>query len=258
MQIELNPEQFTRYSQQLKLAGMTPASQHKLLKARVLVLGMNSTGAVATHFLAAAGVGNIGLMDGGTVDASDLGNLLLYSPVDLGTSRVEIAHKKMLAVNSDVRTIMHSQHFDAHNAEGILPQYEVVVDGLSNWQDKLLASDICMRMRMPLIHAGCLGFRLQIYSMLPGKSACLRCIFSQIGMEDLIHLSANQECFGPTLGLAGAFQATAVIKLIANLGIVPSDQLIQFDALRNELSAILDLSARSDCPDCGRTFKRRS
>ncbi|MBX9878694.1 MAG: ThiF family adenylyltransferase [Candidatus Obscuribacterales bacterium] len=228
----LKPEQLARYKSQLALPAMSEAAQLKLLDGAALILGLEGTGSSVSRHLVKAGVGRIGLVDSkGKCDSAlhELGNL-----------------------NPDVHVVGHSVDFDAHNAESVVREYDVIVDSLSDWQSKILASDVAMHLEKALVHGGLFGFSCQVYTMVPGRSACLRCVLPLVGLEDvpMEKLSAD---FAPTVEVAAAMQASAVIRLIAGLGGIGGASLIQFDALTPETSVIRELSARADCPDCRRS-----
>lgn len=230
--MSLKPEQLERYKNQLALPAMSQEAQLKLLSGAVLILGLDGTGSSVAKHLAKSGVGRIGLVDSkGKCDSAlnEVGNL-----------------------NPDVQVAGHSVDFDAHNAESIVGEYDVIVDSLSDWQSKLLASDVSMHLDKSLVHGGLFGFSCQVYALVPGRSACLRCVLPLVGLEDvpMEKLSAD---FAPTVEVAAAMQASAVIRLIAGLGGIGGGSLIQFDARTLEISVIRELSARADCPDCGRS-----
>lgn len=142
------------------------------------------------------------------------------------------------------------ESFDAHHIEELFASQQVIVDALRNWQDKLLASDTCMRLRKPFVHAAASAFHLQIYTMIPGKSACLRCLLSHTGQEDLAGQILNAANFDAVTAILAALQTAEVVKLLSGLGVVPAEALLQFDAFRREFTSISGLSARLDCPDC--------
>ncbi len=230
--VSLNPEQLLRYKNQLTLPSMSPQAQLKLLSGSALILGLDGTGSSVAKHLAKAGIGQIGLVD--------------------SKERCESAISELCTLNPDVKVVGHSLDFDSHNAESVIGEYDVIVDSLADWQSKLLASDVSMHLDKSLVHGGLFGFSCQVYAMVPGRSACLRCVLPLVGLEDvpMEKLSAD---FAPTVEIAAAMQASAVIRLIAGLGGIGGASLIQFDARTLETSVIRELSARADCPDCGRS-----
>lgn len=233
---------------------MSEAAQSRILAARVLVLGLEESGATAARHLAEAGVGNLALIDPGVVSSEDLHFQPLYTQADRGRPRVAAAKLRLETLNADTRVDCIQESFNAHTAEDMLERYDLVLDALTDWQDKLLASDACMKMMRPLIHVGVSGFAFQLFTMVPGKSACLRCVFSQVGIEDLPAPDARGQRFAPVYGMAGAFQALEAAKLIARLGVSACDELVRFDGIRRTFHATAGLTPRGDCPDCGRRF----
>lgn len=228
---KLNTEQVNRYKNQLSLPAMNEQAQSKLLAGSTLILGVDGTGLSVAKHLAVAGVGKIGLVD--------------------EDSKLAVAAENLSKINPDVAIVTHKLSFDIHSADGVMGDYEVIVDSLSDWQSKLLASDVSMHLNKPLVHGGLFGFSCQIFTMLPGRSACLRCVLPLIGLEDVPMEKLNAD-FAPTVEIASAMQASAAIRLIAGLGGIGGTTLIQFDALTLETSAVRELSSRPDCPDCGR------
>lgn len=226
----LNTKQLLRYKNQLLLPAMNEQAQLKLLAGSALILGVDGTGVLVGKHLAAAGVGKIGLVD--------------------QESKLAVAVDSLSEINPDAHISAHQLHFDSHNADSILKDYDVIVDSLSDWQSKLLASDVAMHLNKPLIHGGLFGFSCQVFTMLPGRSACLRCALPLVGLEDVPMEKLNAD-FAPTVAVAAAMQASAVIRLVADLGGIGSSTLTQFDALTLETSAVRELSKRPDCPDCG-------
>lgn len=227
----LTPEQKLRYKNQLSLPAMNEQAQLKLLAGSALILGLDGCGASVAKHLAAAGVGKIGLVD--------------------QDNRLTANVDSLINVNPDVRIKAHDLNFDSHNADSVIREYDVIVDCLADWQGKLLASDVAMHLDKPLVHVGLFGISCQVFTMMPGRSACLRCALPLVGLEDVPMEKLNAD-FAPTVAVAAAMQASAVIRLIAGLGGIGGSTLIQFDALTLETSAVRELLARPDCPDCGR------
>jgi adenylyltransferase/sulfurtransferase len=247
----LTPEQLERYQLQLDLPGMSEKTQDRLMSARVLILGISGSGAIAAQLLAGAGISTLGLYDDKKLGWSELHQQILASNNDIGKPLMLVAEQRLKTVFPYVNVRLHEQQLTAHNAEQIFEEYDLVVDGLEDWQAKLLASDTCMQLDTPLIHGGVTGYRLQVYAMVPGRSACLRCVFNQLGMDDL---SRQQEMgsHAPAVNMTGALQASEAIQLISNVAVTGFDEMIQFDCLRREFYNVRELSPRLDCPDCGR------
>jgi molybdopterin/thiamine biosynthesis adenylyltransferase len=252
----LTPEQLERYQNQLSLPGMGEQAQIKLSNSRVLVAGLSGSGAIAAQLLAVSGVGTIGLLDDSVIALADLHRDILSSSDETGKSRIESAKRRLNHLNPDCMVELHELQLDAHNAEELLTPYHLILDGLDDWQKKLLASDTAMHLNIPMIHCGITGFQFQVFSMVPGRSACLRCLFHQLGREDLSRQDKPAINFGPAATMAGSLQASEALHIIAESGVTGCDELIQFDCLRREFYTVRELGPRADCPDCGRTTNR--
>lgn len=248
----LSAAQQERFASQLALPGMTAERQQRLVQATVVVLGLNATGTSCAMHLVQAGVGRIILVDCEFVTAADLPLYPLLRTGDVGRQKADVVAEYLRHMNPDLRVEVRNQQFDPHNAESVLYEADLAVEGLSNWQDKLLASDNCMHVLKPLIHAGLIEFSFHVFSMMPGRSACLRCVFNNLGLDDLPTSGPGRGEMGAIAGLAGAFQAAEAIKIITRLGTISGNHLLRFDVLRSEFDDMTQLTGRSDCPDCGR------
>jgi molybdopterin/thiamine biosynthesis adenylyltransferase len=231
---------------------MNQAAQEKLLRSQVAVLGVGGLGSACAVYLAAAGVGHLHLVDGDTIKLSNLNRQIIYGQNDVGKSKVEIAKLRLKEINPDVAVTAVRHNFDAHNAEGVLTPVDIVVDCMDTWQDKLLASDVCMHLNKPLVYGGLIDLNFQVYTMIPGKSACLRCAFVKMGLEDPPRRLEPEGVIGAVAGMAGTFQALEVLKFLTGIGTTAAHHLIRFDTLRRFFEDVTDLTANADCPDCGR------
>jgi molybdopterin/thiamine biosynthesis adenylyltransferase len=234
---------------------MDETAQSRLLSARVVVIGLDGSGITAAVHLLQAGIGHLALIDSGEVVAEDVHFQTLFSNDDLGRHRATAIMRRLAPLNPEASLEPIAGSFNAHTAEEIVRGYDLAVDGLGDWQDKLIASDVCMQLGRPLVHAGISGFSFQLFTMVPGKSACLRCVLSQVGAEDLPPAEAQKARFSPLCGMAGSFQALEAIKLIARTGASAADELIRFDGVRRTFHAWPGLTPQKDCPDCGRWSK---
>lgn len=209
------------------------------MKGSVLILGAAANALQAARYLVEVGIGNLYLVD------EDLRTL--------SAIRKELTESPRSSPDTNISCL--AWKFDAHIGEEPIRKADVIIDGLLNWQDKLLASDVCMQLQRTFIHAGGAGFRFQIFSMHPGRSACLRCVFPQVGIDDF-PLNADQSLTVPPIAaLAGSMQALEAIKLIARVGATQGNELLKFDGLSGEIEVLRGLDPRSDCPDCGRFFR---
>lgn len=250
--MSLSPDQSQRYMSQLALPGMTEQRQQKLFEAQVLIVGLNAVGTNCARNLVQAGVGNLILVDSGLVQASDLSSHGVFNADDVNHPKVDVLKRHLQKLNPDLNVRNCFYRFDTHNAEKLLEDADLVVEALDNWQDKLLASDSCMNLNKALIHSGLMAFSFHVFSMIPGRSACLRCVFSRLGLEDFPPEGFNLGVLGAVASLAGSFQAAEAIKLITQLGTISGNHLLRFDVLRSEFDDMTELIGRSDCPDCGR------
>jgi adenylyltransferase/sulfurtransferase len=210
---------------------MSEKAQLRLLNSQVIILGLGTLGKICAQHLALFGIGKLVLVD------SDIAS-------------VKTIKKELEALNDDIQIIAKTINFDAHNGEELIKGSHVVIDCLNDWQQKALASDICMHINIPLIHAGIDQFKFHVFTMIPKKSACLRCVFGSMGLEDLAHKKQNTSVFRPVLVMAGSYQASEAIKLIAKIGTTPGNHLISYDSLRHEVDESIQLGPQADCPDC--------
>jgi molybdopterin-synthase adenylyltransferase len=250
--VSLTPEQKERYKAQMSLPGLTEMRQQKLFEAKVAILGLNAVGTNCARNLAQAGVGHLTLIDDSLVQTADLASHGIFTEADLKLAKVNVLKQQLLRLNPEIVVQACFCRFDPHNAEKLLEGADLAVESLASWQDKLLASDCCMQARRPLIHSGLMMFTFHVFSMIPGRSACLRCVFARLGLEDFPPDGFNDGVLGAVASLAGAFQAAEAIKLITQLGTISANHLLRFDVLRSEFDDMTELTGRSDCPDCGR------
>lgn len=232
--IKLTQEQLDRYKKQLSLPGVKEAHQVRLLEGTALIVGGMATGIIACEYLHGVGVGTITVADKDS------------SVVD------RLRHSSQLATNPDSSVYPKLWSGDANQIEQWMIESEVVVDGLADWQEKLLLSDLAMSVGRPLVHAGVIGFRLQCYTMLPGKSSCLRCALPRVGIDDVPLEPPEATGSAMILGVAGALQGLEAMKLVAQLGATQGNELIKLDGVSGEFEVFRGLDPVIDCPDCGR------
>jgi molybdopterin-synthase adenylyltransferase len=224
--------------------------QPKLKNSRLLIVGLSENGCIAARLLATLHVGTIGIVCNDLISESHAQKSTVFKKEDAGQPAGQAVLSHLQSEFSTIHFEHHDLNFNAHNAEELMSRYDLTLDALEDWQDKLLASDTAMRLGKPLIHSGIYGFNFQVFTMLPGKSACLRCMLSQRGMEDIS--GKNGACDLGIVSMAASLQVIEAVKILGHTGISPADELIHFDGLRREFSAVRDLNPRPDCPDCGR------
>lgn len=244
----------SRYSRQLALPGMTVDSQKQLAAAHIVMMGLGTSAGACLSYLVEAGIAHLTLVDQLRIEETDLGEQLMFDESQIGQFKVDAARDYLHSRNPHLEIELIKDPFNSHTAEKLIAKGDIIVDALDDWQSKLLASDVCMQLGRTLIHCWINGFEFHLYTMIPGRSACLRCLLSKTGLEDLASTDPEYAALGPLSGMAGCFQAIEVIKLITGLGTTPGNHLIKFDALRRDFDDVTDLGPRADCPDCGRPF----
>jgi adenylyltransferase/sulfurtransferase len=227
--------------------------QAKLLDAKVLLLGAGALGSPSALYLAAAGVGTIGLVDFDVVDLSNLQRQIIHRTADIGTAKVESARRALGDINPEVRVVMHPRRLTEANAEQIVAGYDIVADGSDNFATRYLVNDICYRLKKILVSAAILRFDGQISTYKAWHGAdhpCLRCIFPAAPSEDAVPSCAQAGVLGALAGTLGALQATEVVKEILGIGRSLSGRLLTYDALEASFDE-MTISKRPDCPACG-------
>ena len=233
------PEERQRYARHLDLPGFGAPAQERLRAGRVLVVGCGGLGSPALYYLAAAGVGRLGLVDPDRVEISNLQRQILHATPDIGRPKVDSAVGRLRALNPHVRFVPHPDRLGAENARDLFAPYDVVLDCTDNFAAKYLINDVCVAMKKPFVHAGISGFCGQLMTVLPGKSACLRCLFPAPPP-----LAAPESA--PTAGPLGA----EAIKFLAGVGALLTDVLLTYDGLEVEFRP-LHAKREPACPACG-------
>lgn len=245
----MNPQQLERYERHLALPEIGEAGQEKLLASSVLVVGAGGLGSPASMYLAAAGVGRIGLVDGDRVDRSNLQRQLLHSDAGLGELKTRSGRETLLRVNPDVRVDEHPLRLNADNARLIVAGYDLVVNGCDNFPTRYLLNDICVWLAKPLVDASILRFEAQATVYLPGQG-CYRCLFPAPPPPGLVPSCAEGGILGALAGTLGSLQAVEAVKVLLGVGRPLSDRLLLYDALGGEWRS-LRRKRDPNCPVCG-------
>jgi molybdopterin/thiamine biosynthesis adenylyltransferase len=243
----LTDEQKQRFARQLALPEIGEAGQERLLAARVLVVGAGGLGSPAAYYLAAAGIGTLGIMDADTVDLSNLQRQILHATADVGRAKVESAAAKLTALAPICRVMAIRARLTPENAAGILRDYEFVIDATDNFASKFLIADVCHAAGKPYSHAGIGEFAGQAMTVLPGTTACYRCVFDAPPPE------SNHPARGPlgaVPGVIGAIQAAEAIKQILGIGTLLTNRLFVFDLLAMDARTI-PVQRNPHCRLCG-------
>jgi adenylyltransferase/sulfurtransferase len=247
---ELTDEQLDRYSRHIILQDVGPEGQAKLMKAKVLVVGAGGLGSPIALYLAAAGVGTIGIVDADVVEISNLQRQVIHFSNDLQRPKVDSAADKMRAINPDIEVKSYRLYLDASNIKEIIRDYDFVLDGTDNFATKFLVNDACVMAGIPFSHGGILRFDGQTMTVLPGRSACYRCSFRQPPPPEAVPGCSQAGVLGAIAGMLGTIQAAEALKFITGAGILLTDTLLTFDAKTMHFRRV-GLKKRSDCPLCG-------
>jgi molybdopterin-synthase adenylyltransferase len=243
-------EQVTRYSRHILLPEVGGKGQQRIGQAKVLVVGAGGLGSPVAFYLAAAGVGTIGLIDGDVVDLSNLQRQVIHQTHDVGRPKVDSAKAKILALNPHVTVETHYMRLTADNALEVIGGYDMVVDGVDNFPAKFLINDACYFGKKPLVHGGILRFDGRVFTILPGKTACYRCVFKTPPPAGLIASCQEAGVIGALAGVIGTIQATEVLKLILGRGRLLTDRLLDYDARSTRFREIR-IVKNPKCPLCG-------
>lgn len=247
----MTPEQRNRYSRHLLLSEVGAEGQQKLLDAKVLLLGAGGLGSPAALYLAAAGVGTLGIVDDDVVDLSNLQRQVIHSTERVGVAKVDSAEATIQALNPDVKVIKHRLRLGPENIMEILPGYDVVVDGLDNFPSRYLLNDASVRLRIPVVSAAILGFDGQLSVFKPYEGPCYRCLFPVPPPAELAPSCGANGVLGVLPGTMGLLQATEVMKLILDVGNPAIGRLLMYDALAATVSEV-KIRRDPDCPICSR------
>ncbi len=246
----LSPEQRNRYHRHILLPEVGDEGQQKLLESKVLLLGAGGLGSPAALYLAAAGVGTLGIVDMDVVDASNLQRQILHNMERIGERKVDSAKKTLTALNPDVDVVTYDVRFGADNILDIIDGYDVIVDGTDNFPTRYLLNDASLLKRIPVVHGSIFRFEGQVTVFDPYNGPCYRCLLPEPPPAELAPSCAEAGVLGVLPGIVGSIQALEAIKLLLNLGDPLRGRLLAYDALEESFRAF---KVRRDptCPACG-------
>jgi sulfur-carrier protein adenylyltransferase/sulfurtransferase len=247
----LRPEQRRRYARHLLIPEIGEAGQQRLLEARVLLIGAGGLGSPAALYLAAAGVGTIGIVDNDAVDESNLQRQILHSSDQLGKPKVDSARERLKGLNPDVSVVAYGERLTAANVETIASErWDVVVDGSDNFATRYLVNDACYWHRIPVVHGSIYRFEGQVIVFDPENGPCYRCLFPEPPPAELAPSCAEAGVLGVLPGVVGTLQAAEALKLLLEVGSPYRGRLLLYDALAGSFSE-LHVSRDASCPLCG-------
>jgi len=246
----LRPDQFERYRRHLTLPEFGVEGQQALLAARVLLIGAGGLGCPVAQYLAAAGVGTLGLVDFDVVDASNLQRQVLYTTRDIGRPKIEVAAERISAMNPDVRVETHAVQLESGNALELFGRYDVIVDGTDNFPTRYLSNDACVLLGKPNVHGSIFRFDGQATVFDATRGPCYRCLYPEPPPPGAVPSCAEGGVLGVLPGFIAMIQATETIKLLSGAGEPLIGRLLQFDALHMEFNEFR-LKKDPACPVCG-------
>lgn len=246
---DFTEEEISRYSRHILLQDVGVEGQERIRQARVLIVGAGGLGAPVALYLAAAGVGTIGLIDGDIVDLSNLQRQIIHFTPDVGRPKVESAREKIQHLNPHVQVKTYYEFFTAANALDIIRNYDFVIDGTDNFPVKFLINDACVMAGKPFSHGGILRFEGQTFTHLPG-TACYRCLFNAPPPPGAVPTCSQAGVLGAIAGMLGTIQAAETLKYLTGVGDLLTNRLLTFNAKTMDFRKIT--ARRHDaCPLCG-------
>ena len=249
--IDFTEEQLERYSRHIILENVGVEGQVDIMKSKVLIVGAGGLGSPVALYLAAAGVGTIGLVDLDTVELSNLQRQIIHFTKDLNTPKVLSAANKIRELNPDVSVETYQEYLQADNIRQIIRGYDFLVDGTDNFAAKFLINDACVMENIPFSHGGILRFNGQAMTVIPGQSACVRCVFEKPPPKDAVPTCSEAGVLGAIAGILGTIQAAEVLKYLTGAGSVLSDTMLSFDALTMTFKK-QKLRQNEGCALCGK------
>lgn len=243
----LTRNQQERYARHIALKEIGEKGQQRLLASRVLVIGAGGLGSPAAFYLAAAGIGTIGIMDGDHVDLSNLQRQILHTTASVGRAKTDSASERLHALDPSITLECFPFHLTPGNAAAILSGFDVVLDATDNFDAKFLISRACHEAEKPSVHAGIKEFSGQVMTIIPGTTTCCHCLFHTEGVPDG---GTPRGPIGALPGIIGSIQATEAIKYLLGIGRLLTDRLLTCDLLTMKFRSV-PLSRNSRCPLCG-------
>ena len=248
--IDFTENQLERYSRHILLDDVGVEGQEKLFEAKVMIIGAGGLGSPASLYLAAAGVGTVGIIDNDRVEISNLQRQIAHFTKDINTPKVESAAEKMRAINPDITIKTYQELLCADNINSVISGYDFILDGTDNFPTKFLVNDACVFNSIPFSHGGILRFRGQTTTVIPGQTACYRCSFRNPPPPDAVPSCAQAGVLGAVAGMLGTIQAAEALKFITGTGKLLTNAILTFDAKTMSFRKI-SINKQEDCPVCG-------
>ena len=250
--MNLSESQLERYGRQLILPEVGATGQQRLAQARVLLVGAGGLGSPAAWYLAAAGVGTLGLVDSETVELSNLHRQILHSTRDLGVAKTASAKTKLEALNPETRVRAYHERLTAQRADALVAEYDVILDGSDNIPTRYLVNDICVLVGKPLVHGGIVGFDGQLLTVIPRRSACFRCLFPEPPRPEDIPSCQQAGVLGSVAGTIGSLMAHEALKLVLGVGEPLTNRLLVLEGKTSRFREV-PVRRRAGCEVCSET-----
>jgi molybdopterin/thiamine biosynthesis adenylyltransferase len=254
--MSLSEHEILRYSRQIILKEVGGAGQERLKASRVLVVGAGGLGSPAALYLAAAGVGTLGVCDDDRVDLTNLQRQVIHGTADLGRAKAASAAERLRALNPEIQVAEHPARLRAANALELLAGYDAAVDGSDTFASKFLVNDACAAAGLPHVFAGILGFEGQLLTVVPEAGPCYRCFFREPPPPGSVPTCSQAGILGPVAGVLGSLQALEVLKLLLGIGEPAAGRLVLFDGLGLTWREV-EVKRDPRCPACGEAAFRR-
>ncbi len=242
-------EQIKRYSRHIILPQIGGKGQRKLLQSKVLLIGAGGLGSPSALYLAAAGIGKLGIVDFDTVDLSNLQRQVLHHGHDVGRPKVVSAAEAIADINTDVQVVKHQVRLSSENIMDIISDYDVVVDGCDNFPTRYLVNDACVMAKKPNVHGSIFLFEGQATVFMPGQG-CYRCLYPEPPPPGMVPSCQEAGVLGVLPGIVGLIQAVETVKIVLGIGRTLTNRLLLFDALAMEFRQVR-LKRNPNCPVCG-------
>lgn len=248
--IDFTEDQLQRYSRHILLKDVGVEGQERIMEGKVLVIGAGGLGSPIGLYLAAAGVGQIGVADFDTVDLSNLQRQVIHFTPDVGKRKADSAKEKMNALNPDVKVVPYYDMLTSENIRQIVREYDFVIDGTDNFAAKFLINDACVLEKKPYSHGGILRFDGQTMTVFPGESACYRCVFDAPPPKGKVPTCSEAGVLGAIAGMLGTIQATEALKFLTKVGEPLKNQLLMFNAKTMDFRKVR-FKHNAHCKICG-------
>lgn len=248
---DFTEDQIKRYSRHIILPEVGGKGQKKLNNAKILVIGAGGLGCPVIIYLAAAGIGKIGVVDMDVVDLSNLQRQILHTTNDINKLKTLSVKEKVTALNPDVEIIQHNKKITSENALEIIKDYDVIIDGSDNFPTRYLVNDACVFENKPLIYGAIFRFEGQVTTIIPNDGPCYRCLFPEPPPPGMIPSCQEAGVLGVLPGIIGVIQATEAMKYILNIGNLLKGRMMLYDALRMEFQEV-NVPKDTNCPVCGK------